>query len=100
MNPLIQRILEARFKVVFRRLGRNVIGQFTAPDLIEIDLRARISPVKIYIHECIHRFYPDWSETRVVAEENMIWRKTSRYSRFLLYRKLFNRKFRTAEDEQ
>jgi hypothetical protein len=93
---LLQRILILRVKVMFKILPKRVLGM-TYPDHIEIDLKA-ISPVKVFVHECIHFLEPTWNEKTVYLMENRVWRKTTRHDRYLLGRKLYNRKWKVPYD--
>jgi hypothetical protein len=95
MNALLAAILSLRVRVSFRALPNNIVGLSTTdPKQIVVDLGGATNPAKIYIHECLHVLYPDWTEKEVYRAEVRLWRKTTRHERYLLYRKLFSRKYR------
>lgn len=93
---LLGRIFKLRIKVVFKALPRGVVG-FHYPTHIEIDLRSSIDPSRVFVHECIHRLEPTWSEKDVLKAERKVWRQTSRHDRYRLGRKLYRRPYKQEE---
>lgn len=91
---LLDRILAMHVRVVFKRLPERTVG-YSIKDsrTIEIDLRSVVNPVKVFVHECIHLLEPTWNEKKVLQAESKVWRKTSRYDRYRLAKKLYGRKY-------
>jgi hypothetical protein len=83
--------------VVFTRLPPKVLGKCDYElKTLFIDLRKDFNPARIFLHEQLHFDNPDWSETKVLREERRRWKRYTTRQRFALYKKLFNRKFRTS----
>ena len=55
----------------FRKLGGGVYGYYE-PETEEITIDHRRNIIATLIHESIHKFNPDWSETQVLHEESRI----------------------------
>jgi hypothetical protein len=63
--------LETRFETVEMKKLKCVQGWYgRKEDTIEIDYRKQFLPT--LIHEVLHHYYPNWSETRVLKEESKI----------------------------
>lgn len=73
----LYRFLDAGHKVEFRRMKhtRGVIFTRTNPTRVSLDPRANIIPT--LIHEALHYFYPDATETWVLRMESTIVRGLS-----------------------
>jgi len=57
--------------IVLKRKQRNYYGEYKPDtDTIEIDFRRDIIPT--LIHECLHKWYPDWCESKVEQHEKHI----------------------------
>lgn len=74
-----------KIKVVDKLLGRQkAVGQaYTDAKIIEIDPRQRSKKyLDTLIHEMLHVYNPDWSETKVTKTANemteIIWNKNYR----------------------
>lgn len=92
------RLLRLRKKVIFRK-PKGCIGLCEINGHIWIALRARrISPAQIYLHELIHAYRPNWSETQVLAMERYIWKRLSNRELYDLYRKLFLHPYKDREE--
>lgn len=57
--------------IYFEKLYKNVYGSYdnTTKD-IKVDYRRDIIPT--LIHEALHHWHPDWSETEVIKNESLI----------------------------
>ena len=55
----------------FRKLGGGVYGYYE-PETDEITIDHRRDLIPTLIHESLHKFHPDWSETDVLHEESRI----------------------------
>ena len=91
MTPLVRKILRSknlRFK--FRALGREKAFAQIQGELIEIDLKKSVPPVKNLLHEAIHYYNPDTPHKEVYALEKAEWERLSNKEAAKLYRKLFS----------
>ena len=75
--------------------GKYVFDGDNIPHSIYVNLMTQANPARTFLHELLHYLHPEWSETRVLREEGKRWAKLDTKGRFMLYRRLFNRKFRT-----
>jgi len=58
-------------RIQFVKLGGGVCGYYyRGTDEIEIDYRRDI--ISTLIHESLHKWYPNWSETKVYRHESRI----------------------------
>jgi len=58
-------------KVEFKKIReKRAFGYYYDDGHIEIDYRKNI--IATLIHECLHHWYQNWSETKICAEENRI----------------------------
>ena len=101
---IVQLLKNARGTTIcFRKLKKYCHGvyEFTenngnAKDaVISIDLLKRTDPARVFLHELLHRTYLDRSEYAILALERHMWTHSSQRERYLLYRTLFMRKWRT-----
>ena len=74
-----------KIKVIDKKLGRqHAVGQaYSDARVIEIDPRQRSKAyLDTLIHELLHVYNPDWSETKVTKTANemteIIWKKNYR----------------------
>jgi len=57
--------------IYFKKLYSNVYGQYNDQTQdITIDFRRDI--ISTLVHEALHHWYPDWSETKVLKHESLI----------------------------
>lgn len=91
MTPLVRKIIRSKnLRFRFRSLGReNAFAQIDG-ELIEIDLKTKVPPVKKLLHEALHYFNPDMSHTEVQQLESDEWMKLSQKDATKLYRKMFH----------
>ena len=100
---LIQRVMAVNNPVIFRAEWRtygHVLvptngDRSTEPIYINLGLHDRKIPAKTYLHECLHVIYPLYSELEIIHLENKVWESLTAKQRFLLAKKLYNRKWRT-----
>jgi len=91
MTPLVRKVLRSKnLKFNFRSLGRERAFAQIAGELIEIDLKKKIPPVKNLLHEALHYFNPDMSHAEVMRLEAEEWAKLSQKDATRLYRKMFS----------
>ena len=96
---LYQRIMAVRRPVVFR--ARHLLYGWVFPELegspifINLSRHGDEDPVITYLHECLHIVFPDLSEADIVKLTTNVWSKLTSRERFLLARKLYNRKWST-----
>ena len=58
-------------RIEYKKLSGGIAGYYyRETDEIEIDYRRDI--VATLIHEALHKYYPDWSETKVERHESRI----------------------------
>lgn len=96
---IFQRIMRVRKSVIFRHENGHYGFCWThseRPITINIGIHERKIPSRTYLHECLHLIYPDMSERDIRHTEQMLWMKLTPKQRFLLARKLYNRKWRTG----
>lgn len=96
---IFERIMKVRRGVVFRWQD-GMYGSCWPTDsetVITINLarHERGDPVKTFVHECIHILYPKLSHDMVFRVERRVWNQMTSKERFLLAKKLYNRKWRT-----
>ena len=84
--------------VVFQKLPRGICG-IHENGFVIIDLLKDDNPAITFIHEMLHHRYPDWKEKKVEAMSLAVWRKYGQKERFLIYKKLFNRQFKSEADD-
>lgn len=96
---LFQKLLRIRRPVVFRfadgLYGYCYPGFKTEPIVINLVYHKRGDVVKTYLHELLHIQFPKASEQRVRKLESLLWARLSSKQKFLLARKLYNRRWRT-----
>lgn len=95
---MFSKIIKIRRAVIFRwedGCYGSVTTNSRSPITINIGLHERRIPSRTYLHECIHHLYPLMTERDVRTMEEMIWNTMSSRQRFLLAKKLYNRKWRT-----
>ncbi len=91
MTPLVRKILRSKnLRFNFRALGREQAFAQIQGELIEIDLKNNIAPVKKFLHEAIHYYNPDMAHADVNLLEKAEWEKLSQKDAAKLYRKLFS----------
>ena len=72
----LYRYLETRIETIELTKLRTVQGWYgRKEDTIEVDYRKQF--LSTLIHEVIHYYYPDWSETKVLQEESKIMNSIS-----------------------
>jgi hypothetical protein len=94
-----EKVMRVRKAVVFKwETGYygSVTVRSRAPIIINIGLHERRQPSRTYLHETLHVIYPDMSERDIRSLEEVVWRTMTTHQRFLLARKLYNRKWRTS----
>lgn len=93
---MFEELMKLRVKVIFRVPSATSIGE-EDNGVIKIGLtncrRANDNPAKVFLHELLHRKYPDWSETAILNAERNLWNKLTPHQRYRVYRKLFNHKY-------
>lgn len=57
--------------IVFKKL-RGVCGFYQIDEVISINLDYRKEIIPTLIHESLHHWHPEWSETKVSQNESMI----------------------------
>ena len=96
---IIERIMRIRRPVVFRHesglYGSCYPETKKSPIVINLCLHKNKDCISTYIHECVHVLYPRLSETNVRRVEKYVWEHLTAKQKFLLARKLYNRKWRT-----
>ena len=100
-NELLVELLKQRHSIRFCYLppenGRPVFGRCIVDEkLILIDLKKGVIPSRTYLHELVHLFYEDMSETDVIQFERKLWRKLTQYERWIVNRRLFTQDWRDA----
>jgi hypothetical protein len=99
MDALFRKVMGVRRPVVFRRsllLYGWVFPEIEgSPIFINLDRHGDEDPTITYLHENLHVIYPDMSEEDIQILTRRAWDSFSSRQRFLLSRKLFNRKWRT-----
>jgi len=68
------------------------------PIYINLLFHGHQDPTITYIHECLHLLFPKMPHPQIYALEGKIWNGISSEQRFLLSRKLFNRRYILEED--
>jgi len=84
-------------KVVFHKEEGNygsVSTLYGGTIVINLAIHARKLPERTFFHECLHCLFPLESERGIRAIEEREWRKFTAKQRFLLAKKLYNRKWR------
>lgn len=101
MKALFRKVMAVRRPVVFR--ARHLFYGWVFPEIergaifINLSMHGKEDPVETYAHECIHCIYPEKSEEEVVALTDKLWSSLTARERFLLSKKLYNRKWQTEE---
>lgn len=80
--------------VEFGHCDSSLGKSWSCKNHIKIDLKRHTNPIHTYVHEQIHLNHPDWTETRVLRQERLIWKKLTHKEIFLLGKRLFNRKWK------
>lgn len=87
-----------KIRVVFRKLNKDLVGTVmhgAGRAIITIDLSAHANPARIYLHELLHIYNPDWGERRVLNEERRMWKAMSTKQKHALYQELFRKQYRS-----
>ncbi len=96
---LFEKLMRIRKAVVFKfkdgRYGHCYPDDNTEPIVINLTYHKRGDVVRTYAHELIHLLYPKASEKRVRQLESLLWARLTSKQKFLLARKLYNRRWRT-----
>jgi hypothetical protein len=99
MKSLYQKIMAVRRGVAFRKMkdtcGWCFVEDHKSPIFINLNIIGEQDPAITYIHECLHIIYPTKEEDEILKLEEKVWKTLTARQRFLLSRKLFNRKWRT-----
>ena len=101
---IFNRVMGLRRAVIFRKdcseeqLNYGSVdiesGRKKTPIIINLSLHERALPSRTYFHECLHVLFPKMSEVDIRAMEEATWQTLTTKQRFLLARKLYNRKWR------
>ena len=57
--------------IEFTRIGKGILGLYY-PETDEITIDYRRSIIPTLIHEALHKWHPEWSETKVLSTESHI----------------------------
>lgn len=99
MKSIFRKVMAVKRPVVFR--ARHLFYGWVFPEIsgdpiyINIVRHGKEDPVETYLHECLHCVFPDKSEDEIVALTDKVWKSLTSHERFLLSRKLYNRRWRT-----
>lgn len=77
------------YKIGFIHLEDCYANYDEDADIIRIDLHNDVPPAKKFLHELIHRCFPNMFETDVAVLESKIWARLTQTQKLKLYRKLF-----------
>jgi hypothetical protein len=96
---VVERILKIRRAVAFRLDDGSYGSVWTEkyePRYININIKAHDNrdPVRTFVHECLHILYPDLAHKGIYAMERWVWKRLTPKERFLLSKKLYNRRWR------
>jgi len=82
--------------VVFAKLPPQILGWCNLKtSVITIDLEKSVRPYGlVYLHETLHYYRRDLAEDEVIYLSMEMWKKMSLRQRFILYKKIFNRRWR------
>lgn len=102
---LFSRVMKVKRAVFFRKdsSGKTLnygsvdieSGKKKTPIIINLSLHERQLPSRTYLHECLHVIFPEMSESNIRALERITWNTMTTKQRFLLAKKLYNRRWRT-----
>jgi hypothetical protein len=101
MKALFRKVMAVRRPVVFR--ARHLLYGWVFPEIeggaifINLSRHGLEDPVMTYLHECLHCIYPDKTEEEIISLTDKVWYSLTSHERFLLSKKLFNRKWKTEE---
>jgi len=94
---IFEKVMRVRRRVIFRHeLGYygHVWLNSRKAIVINLMLNERRIPSRTYFHECLHIVFPDLSEREIRTIEEAEWNIMTANERFLLARKLYNRKWK------
>lgn len=100
MDALYRKVMAIRRPVVFR--VRHLLYGWVYPEITGDPIYINLvrcgdeDPTITYLHECLHCVYPDKTEDEIVELTDKVWAAISPQQRFLLSKKLFSRRWRTA----
>ena len=84
----IRDILKAKLNSIDFGYMKDAIGMTLGWD-IKLDLKCRVPPAKIFIHECVHYLNPEMPEKEVEKLESKLWKKLTHKEALKIYRKIF-----------
>lgn len=87
---MIKTILNSKgYKIKFVHLENCYADYDEDTKTIRIDLHNNVPPGRKFLHEILHKCFPDMSEAEASKKESKIWKKLTQKQKVLLYRKLF-----------
>lgn len=99
MDALYIKVMAVRRPVVFRArhllYGWVHVEIYNDPIYINLSRCGDEDPTITYLHECLHCVYPEKPEEEIEDLTTRLWASLSSRQRFLLSKKLFNRKWKT-----